>query len=216
MIKFVLTSILSFLFATITFAQSTKIDFETGNPLESAVRNFKLIADGKTNKTVYISAKPGPGVVWIKNADFETGTIDFDIKGKDVLQESFVGFAFSGVNDSTYQAVYFRPFNFLAADPVRKKHAVQYISLPDDDWPYLRENFPDKYESAIASKIDPNNWFHVTLEIKNNLISVFVQNDTKVCMAIIPLNKVQQGKIGFWAGNESDGFYKNLEVKKQR
>ena len=57
-----------------------------------------------------------------------------DIRGKDVMQQSFVGVAFHGVNNETLDAVYFRPFNFRSDDPVRKVHAVQYISHPNYPW----------------------------------------------------------------------------------
>ena len=40
---------------------------------------------------------------------------------------------FRGVDAETHASVYFRPFNFRAADPDRHKHAVQYVSHPQ--WP---------------------------------------------------------------------------------
>ncbi len=55
---------------------------------------------------------PDAGIAWINDIRFSDGIIEFDVKGKNVLQQSFVGFAFHGSNDSTYDAVYFRPFNF--------------------------------------------------------------------------------------------------------
>lgn len=67
--------------------------------------------------------------------------------------------AFHGVNDTAYESVYFRPFNFQVEDTVRKKHAVQYISLPKFDWEYLRETYPDKYEHSLLKVVDPPNGF---------------------------------------------------------
>src|ERR1700722_18765388 len=74
-----------------------------------------------------LSAAEGDGVAWINNLELTNGAIEVDIKGKDTFQLSFVGIAFHGVDDSTFEAVYFRPFNFHSPDPVRKTHAVQYV-----------------------------------------------------------------------------------------
>src|SRR5262245_33829334 len=68
--------------------------------------------------------KPGQNVVWLDGMDFKEGTIEFDAKGKSAPpQSSFVGVAFRVVDAKTRDAVYFRPFNFRATDPVRKSHA---------------------------------------------------------------------------------------------
>src|SRR5262249_40634388 len=74
---------------------------------------------------VRLSSADGNGVAWIARTEFSTGTIDVDVRGKDVLQESFVGVAFHGKDDKTYEAVYLRPFNFRATDPDRHGHAIQ-------------------------------------------------------------------------------------------
>ncbi|MGB8316568.1 MAG: hypothetical protein WCE54_00485, partial [Ignavibacteriaceae bacterium] len=79
---------------------------------------------------LYLNGKEGDGFVWLKDFDFDNGIIEADIKGKNVQGNSFVGIAFHGVNDTTYEAVYFRPFNFMIEDSVRKSHSVQYISHP--------------------------------------------------------------------------------------
>src|SRR5436190_1227104 len=53
---------------------------------------------------VHVSAGDGPGVVWIDGTDFGEGTIDLDVRGKDVLQQSFVGIAFHRKDDQTYES----------------------------------------------------------------------------------------------------------------
>src|SRR5262245_24713678 len=70
------------------------------------------------------------GLVWLTGIHFSKGTIDVDLRGKDVVQQSFLGIAFHGVDTTTHDIIYFRPFNFRSADPVRKIHAVQYVSEP--------------------------------------------------------------------------------------
>ena len=180
--------------------------------LESIRREFVILKDGKGNTYVHVKGQPNAGVVWIKDILFETGTIEFDVRGKDVLQESFVGIAFHGTNDTTYQALYFRPFNFRAKDPIRKKHSVQYISLPDNDWPYLREEFTDIYEASMPTVIDPNDWFNVKIVVTKDTINTFVNLLQTSVLTVKSLHKASSGKIGFWTGNDSDGDFANLKI----
>ena len=66
--------------------------------------------------------------------------------------------AFHGLNDTTFDAVYFRPFNFN--NPARNGHSVQYISHPEFPWYKLRK---EQYENLINPVPEPNDWFHVLI-----------------------------------------------------
>src|SRR5438874_349869 len=136
---------------------------------------------GKT--VVHLNSKPNNGVAWIRNIAFEKGIIEFDVKGKNVLQQSFVGIAFHGVDDSTFDAIYFRPFNFQSPDTIRRSHSVQYVSLPQYDWSVLREKYPGKYESALSRTIDPESWFHAKVIVNDDNISVYVDGDPRPSLA---------------------------------
>lgn len=96
------------------------------------------------------------------------------MRGKDVLQRSFIGVVFHGLNDSTFDAVYCRPFNFFAKDSVRRIHAIQYISHPDFTWKKLRDERNTMFESEIASPPDPNGWFILKLVIDKNTVKAFI------------------------------------------
>ena len=121
-------------------------------------RNASRLVDGD-RKGVRLSEARGEGVVFVPGIEFANGTIQFDVRGKDVAQLSFVGVAFHGVDAAAYDAVYFRPFNFRATDPVSRSHAVQYHSLPVYTWQKLRTDQPGKYEQAVNPVPDPNAWF---------------------------------------------------------
>lgn len=162
--------------------------------------------------TLYLNAAEGPGVAWVKGLTFRDGTIEFDVKGKDVPEQSYVGFAFHGVNDTTYEVVYFRPFNFRSPDPVRKKHAVQYVADPQYDWPVLREKYPNKYEQPISPAPDPSDWFHAKIEVTPAKIEVFVDGSAKPSLVVTPLVHNRGELTGFWVGNGSDGHWRNLRV----
>jgi hypothetical protein len=163
-------------------------------------------------EVIHLNEGEGPGIAWIIDKTFTQGTIEFDEKGKDEFQRSFVGIAFHGLNDTTYEAIYFRPFNFRATDPVRKAHAVQYIANPNYDWPKLRADFPNKYEQPVSSDLDPNQWFHVKINVSGKKISVYVNGNNKPVLEVKSLVNTSGKMIGFWVGNGSNGEWKNFKI----
>ncbi|NLR61599.1 DUF1080 domain-containing protein [Chitinophaga polysaccharea] len=169
--------------------------------------NRSLIKDS----VIHLNKADGPGVAWISNQEFSNGTIEFDVKGKNVLQQSFVGLAFHGQNDSTYDAVYFRPFNFQVPEPGRRAHSVQYISLPKYDWFTLRDQYPGKYENEIDTATDPNNWFHVKLVIEFPEVTAYVNG--KKCLSVTQICTLKTGMVGYWVGNGSSGEWRNISFK---
>jgi len=146
---------------------------------------------------------------WVKDINFKNGTIELDIKGKDVSGESFVGVAFHGIDSETYDAIYFRPFNFR--NPERKDRAVQYIAKPAYDWDLLREKHPGKYEHAIVPDTDPNNWFNVKIVVLHPSIKVYVNGSTEPTLEVEQLSKGKSGLLGLWVDSE-DGWFKNVTI----
>jgi len=214
MIKFKITCCLCLLFSLLSIASGqepvkTNLSLDNLCPVNRTVTVEK---DSTGTPVLHINGRPNAGIAWIKDSSFKNGYIEFDVRGKDLLQQSFVGIAFHGVNDTTYEAVYFRPFNFYATDPIRKKHAVQYIALPTNDWPHLREQFPDKYEAPITSVMDPNDWFHVKLLVVGQTIKIYFNSDTTPVFEVQSLHGKSDGKVGFWTGHTSDGDFKNLTI----
>ncbi|MDN5284303.1 MAG: hypothetical protein JWR38_577 [Mucilaginibacter sp.] len=204
---------IAMLFSTATvFGQQRKA---SGNNASERFKIFNRVVsvvneDGSI--VIKLNEAEGPGIAWVKGKQFTEGAIEFDIKGKDLLQQSFVGIAFHGINDTTYEAVYFRPFNFKTTDPVRKLHAVQYIANPQFDWPKLRVDFPNQYEKPVNPVPDPDQWFHVRLEVKGKMINVFVNGSTSPALTVKQLIELRGKMIGYWVGNGSAGNWKNLTI----
>lgn len=165
------------------------------------------------SKSVHLDAKEGDGLVRLNDFTFENGKIDLDIKGQDKQGRSFVGFAFHGLNDSTFEAVYFRPFNFK--NPERKTHSVQYVSHPKFPWYTLREKFPDKYENVVAPVPSPDDWFHATIVIEYPSVKVYVNNSSTPSLVVDQLSDRKNGWIGFWVGTTSEGDFRNLKISKK-
>lgn len=196
-------------------AQSTSASIDLSKLLQNKEievvnRNISLLSDSP--QVVHLDARAGDGVAWIKNSTFSEGTITFDVRGKDAMQQSFVGMAFHGKNDSTFDVIYFRPFNFQSPDAVRKSHAVQYVSLPAWDWEKLRTQYPGKYQNAINPAPSPNDWIHCKIKIRNEMVYVYVNNITEPVLTVKKISPTIQGKMGFWVGNNSDGDFANLNV----
>lgn len=163
-------------------------------------------------KGIRLSEKENDGIAWLKGITFSNGIIELDIKGKDILQQSFVGIAFHGFDDEKFDAIYFRPFNFKSEDSVRRIHAVQYISLPEFDWPRLRQEQNGKYEQAIIPAVNPNDWFHVKIVVQYPQVSVYVNGEHRASLVIEQLSQLKTGKIGLWVGNNSGGDFANLSI----
>lgn len=191
------------------FITLTSLVFINVNGMAQQLRAVNRIATG--DAVIHLNEAPGAGVAWIKGSDFGNGTIEFDVKGRNMLQRSFVGIAFHGVNDSTYDAVYFRPFNFQVPEKGRRAHSVQYISLPNHEWFQLRDEFPGKYENEIDPTTDPNAWFHVKIVITFPEVNAFING--KRCLTVTQLSKQKSGMVGYWVGNGSAGDWKNLVFK---
>ncbi|HMH32622.1 MAG TPA: hypothetical protein VK543_06300 [Puia sp.] len=171
--------------------------------------------DGKM-KGLRLSAQEGDGVAWLSGISFANGTIELDIRGKDVLQQSFVGIAFHGVSRDSLEAVYFRPFNFRSTDSVRKAHAVEYVFHPDFPWEKLRREHPGQYEKPIDPPPAADQWFHVKIVVHHPEVKVYVNGNATPCLVVQELNMRRDGKIGLWVGNNSDGDFSGLTINNQQ
>ncbi len=167
---------------------------------------------GGTTQGFRLDERPGDGVAYLRGIELGNGTIEFDVKGKDVQGQSFVGVAFHGVDGTTYEAIYFRPFNFRAEDPVRRGHAVQYISHPTYTWQKLRAERPGIFEQPVNPAPDPNAWFHVRVVVASPKVSVFVGDAKAPCLVVTQLSDRTNGLVGLWVGNNSGGDFADLKI----
>ena len=163
-------------------------------------------------KGVRLSESAGDGVAYLEGITFGNGTIELDLRGKDVAQQSFVGVAFHGVDGTTYDAIYFRPFNFRTEDAARRIRAVQYVAHPVNTWQKLRTEQPGKYEKPVNPVPDPNAWFHARVVVASPSVTVFVGDGKEPCLAVSQLSDRKTGLVGLWVGNTSGGDFANLKI----
>lgn len=174
-------------------------------------RNAGPIADG-SRPGVHLDAAQGEGILWLDGVEFGDGVIEVVLRGRDELQRSFVGVAFHGVDDMTYDAVYFRPFNFHIADEARRLRAVQYIAQPDFPWQRLRAEHPGLYEKPVPKAPPADAWFTARIEINHPKIRVFVEGSTTPSLEIDALSDRQRGRVGLWVGDTSGGDFATLRL----
>ncbi|HYK88351.1 MAG TPA: hypothetical protein VE398_06255 [Acidobacteriota bacterium] len=184
-----------------------------GTGMPPRVHNRQATSFAETGRNgLRLDERSDNGLAWWPDMRLADGTIEFDARGKDVFQRSFIGVAFHGFDESTYDAIYFRPFNFRAPDPARRNHAVQYIAMPNYDWQKLRSEHPDAYEKPISPAPSPDEWFHVRITVAHPKVSVYVNQQTEPSLVVEQLSSRKSGWIGFWVGNNSGGDFANLKV----
>lgn len=173
---------------------------------------FSSLSDG--DKTG-VSSQPAAGAAdrgaFLSGLEFSEGVIEVDLKGANRPQGSFLGVVFHGVDGKTYDAVYFRPFNFGQSDPVKRRHAVQYMSHPQWPWARLRAERPDHYESRADPEPAPDEWFHAPIELKAGRVRVFVNGSTEPCLDVERLSQSAQGKVGVWFNGTAS--FANLQIE---
>ena len=182
-----------------------------GKGLNPSNRSVSRITEG-TRKGVRLSAAEGEWPVYLPDLKFASGTIELDMKGKDVQGASFIGVAFHGVDGTTYDAIYFRPFNFKTDDQARVLRAVQYVSQPAHPWQKLRADTPGQYEKPVKPVPDPNGWFHARIVVASPKVSVFVGDATEPCLTVNQLSDRKNGLVGVWVGNTSGGDFANFKI----
>jgi hypothetical protein len=151
------------------------------------------------------------GMALIEGVEFGEGTLEVDLKGGGKTDRTFVGVAFHVADAKTFEAVYFRPFNFQTADKEFRARAVQYVSWPDNTWEALRAGKPGVYESAVNPAPDPAGWFHARVEVTKQKVKVWVDGVKEPCLVVDRLGDRKNGKVGLWVDSRG-GSFSNLRI----
>ncbi len=156
---------------------------------------------------VRLDSGEGDGLAVLEGWTFSTGELELRVRGEDVEGRSFVGLAFNVQNDSTYEAVYLRPFNFRTEDPARRLRAVQYMAQPEYPWNRLREASPGRYEAPARTAPDPDDWVRLRLVVTETRVQVHVDGSEVPDLVVERLSPSGEGGVAFWVGNGSGGDF---------
>jgi len=163
---------------------------------------------------VEMNANNSDGLGILEDIEFDNGIIEVDLKGENNPGKSFIGIAFNIQDNETYEVIYFRPFNFVAEEQIRKDHMVQYIFHPEFTWRKLREERTGEFEDEIPNPPNPDDWFKARIKITNKKIEVYVNEISEPVLSIDRITSPKSKKIGIWAGYGSSGRYRNLILRK--
>jgi hypothetical protein len=122
-----------------------------------------------------------------------------------------VGVAFGAADGKTFEAVYFRPFNFLRDDKSFRVRAVRYVAWPDHTWEKLRKGKPGVFESAVQPVPDPAGWFHARVEVTKQKVRGWVDDAKEPCLAVDRLGGRERGMVGLWVDSQ-EGAFRNLKI----
>jgi len=181
------------------------------NQIKAINRSISLF--GNQQDAVEMNAKNGSGIGVIKDVEFEKGIIEIEFLGENNPGKSFIGIAFNIQNDKTYEAIYFRPFNFVAKEQIRKEHMVQYIYHPEFTWKKLRKEKTGEFENEIKMPPNPDDWFKAIIHIDEKKVKVFINDVPQPILIVDRLTSTISKKIGIWTGFGSSGRFRNLTLK---
>jgi hypothetical protein len=162
--------------------------------------------------------RPGSNVALalVEGVELAEGTLEIDLNGGGSESASFLGLAFGAAGEQRFEAVYFRPFNFLRDGEkdgqAFRAHAVQYIAWPDHPWEKLRKQSPGVYEARVAPIPDPSGWFHARIEVTSDKVRVWVDGGKTPCLVVDRLGGGGKGKVGLWVDSK-EGSFRNLRIR---
>jgi hypothetical protein len=152
------------------------------------------------------------GLLWNPSPAMQDGDIDVDLRGRDLLQRSFVGIACRIGEDGSAQVIWLRPFNFRSPDPVRRSHSLQFAAYPEYPWDRLRREQPGVFETELVPAPDPSGWIHMHVELRGRAVSVFIDRSPRPALVVETPEPARSGGFGLWVGSDSNGDFKNLRV----
>lgn len=215
LITFIISNLSVIFYSQETFAQKT----ESINLFDLQYKEVKVInreavyVDTADKKYLSLSRDKEVGLIWLPVEEFQNGSIEIVMRGKNEFQRSFIGIAFHGSNDSTYDAVYCRPFNFFAEGSIRRIRSIQYISHPTYTWEKLRTEQNGVFEKEIINPPDPDDWFKMTLVIDDKLIKAFINSNETPSLIVEKLDDRTSGKLGIFVADNSGGDFERIEIK---
>lgn len=181
------------------------------NKIKAVNRIISLFGDSPD--AVEMNAKDDDGLGILEDIEFDKGIIEVELLGENNPGKSFIGIAFNIQNDNTFEAIYFRPFNFVAEEQIRKDHMVQYIFHPEFTWRKLRYERTGEFEDKISGPPNPDDWFKAIIRITDNKVEVYINEISEPVLSVDRLTSTKSNKIGIWTGFGSSGRFRNLVLR---
>jgi len=176
-------------------------------------RTIELRSEGGRDYVAFVGDPDTVGLAWSPALAFTDGDIEFDVRGRDIPGHSFVGIAFHIADDTSFDAVYLRPFNFQAADSARHAHAVQFVSSPAWPWDRLRTERPGQFEKAVPGSLDPSTWIHVRVRVHGPSVDVYLSGADTPVLSVVSPSSHRSGGVGYFVHGTSVGDFRDLTIR---
>jgi len=162
-----------------------------------------------------------PTFVKIKGIDFKDGTIELKVlsrllKTAPASARGFIGVAFHiDEQNSKFEGIYLRPTNGRAEDQLRRNHSIQYFSYPDYHFDRLRKEAEGVYESYADMGL--NEWITMRIEVKGKQAKLFLNDNKQPSLIVndLKLGDNISGSIGLWVDGGTEGYFKDLKIRKE-
>ena len=89
---------------------------------------------------------------------------------------------------------------------------MQYVSVPEFDWPRLRKEFPEEFENPVDKSVSPTDWVALKVVVKGPAVQIYVGGVQSPTLEVRKLGQLDRGMIGLWTGTGSDGGFANLRI----
>jgi len=205
------------------FAQT--IGFDKSNlEVNRVYMSIEKVNGKKVVKVVIDSTVKGanePTFVKIKGINFKDGTIELKVlsrllKTAPASARGFIGVAFHiDEQNSKFEGIYLRPTNGRAEDQLRRNHSIQYFSYPDYHFDRLRKEAEGVYESYADMGL--NEWITMRIEVKGKQAKLFLNDNKQPSLIVndLKLGDNVSGSIGLWVDGGTEGYFKDLKIRKE-
>ncbi|MCC6289188.1 MAG: hypothetical protein IT249_15015 [Chitinophagaceae bacterium] len=156
----------------------------------------------------------------LQDFTFTDGAIEVNVFSKFLPNapewaRGFIGVAFRINHDnSKFESIYIRPDNGRTNDQVRRNHTIQYFAYPDFKFDRLRKEEPGKYESYADMQM--NRWIKMKIIVKGREAKLYIDDNPQPSLIVNDMKHgaTSSGSVGFWVGEGTEGYFKDLKITK--
>lgn len=205
------------------FAQSVDFTKTRLVPVQVSMKTVRLDSVFAIRVTKDTAVKKVDEATYVKlpDIDFHNGVLEVKVLSRLLpdappLSRGFIGLAFriSATNDR-FECIYIRPTNGRANDQLRRNRSTQYFSFPDYKFDRLRQEVPGVYESYADMGL--NEWITLRIEVKGSMARLFINQQSQPCLIVndLKLGPDQHGAIGLFTDVGTEGFFRDLQIRKE-
>jgi hypothetical protein len=154
----------------------------------------------------FLGRKAIMGAAFLKDVQFQNGTIEVDVAASTDRARSYPGVVFRMQSSQDWERVYIRPHRQTLYGDV-----LQYVSAFNgvDSW-----QFYNGYGATAPAVIPVKEWFHVKIEVSGTQARVFIGNSDRPAFLIPSLKHgLRRGMIGVMGPADGTAYFSNFTYR---